>query len=1102
MFSYISFLFLLVQSITYGQTTYYIASAGSDSNSGITAGSPFQSITKINQLPLQAGDSVLFRRGDTFRGTLMIRRSGLANRSIVYDAYGTGQKPVIAGSIPVTNWSTAGGDLWKASCPSCGNSITGLYRNNKALPLGRYPNGDASNKGYLTIQAHTDKNQIVSQEHLPTTIDWKGAEAVMRPTQWIIDRAIIDHQVGDALYLINNSNYSPADGWGYFIQNHLATLDQNGEWYFDSANKTLWLYSAQTNPNSQTITATMQSRGIDAATVSNVVLRNLHITQTLNQGVRLSDIASFTMINNEITNSGEDGIAMEGAGTNVLIENNRIVDVNNNGVQIGTYQTITFKGNSLRRVGLVAGRGKGGDGHYNGLQSTANANVLIENNIIDSIGYNGVTFWNNTLIQRNVISNYCMTKSDGGALYAWNYPKYSMTNIQIISNIIYNGIGAPEGSLRKEYSGANGIFLDDCVENVELKNNTVFGNHQWGIYLHATSNITLTGNTSFDNGVSQFVMYHNGGYCPFQNNVVKYNSFVSRQISQLTADYESNTTDLAQYGTIDSNYYARPFSEPYTIQGIINSTQGGIYRLEDWKSFSNGKDIHSQRSPVTYNLYKNEGSGGKTRINSTFETSTDGWFILYSRYNNAEAAQDNTNKLDNGSLRVGFTNPSGQSGSYAQAVKPVAFIKGKTYVLRFDAVASVNVSILVYLRQYGSPFKEYERRYSPLITTTRKSYELFFTASDSDENAVVLFQIDGEGPTFWLDNVRLQEDVPIRNEPNEFITLFYNPTPKDSLIALTGNFRDVKNQAYTHSVILKPFTSLILLRDTLPLAPADLSLSLQSAKRILQINEPTALKLRISNQGTTPASLARWTYRSPANLQLIRENGQPYEDNVLTGTVSQLAPLADTSFTFSVKPMVAGLYRMAAQLTTATSPDPDSSPNSGTADGEDDAAMTELRAVGLTTNVYESPNPNQRVLPPVISTQPKTNPALADLSLRMVVSSRTAALGKVITFTLYVDNEGGSTANGVQLQVQLPDGLEYVTTETWQANGSSLTASLASVPSGSTIGTSFQARLKLPGRWINRAQINVSSVADPDSTPGNGFSNGEDDQAQIDIRSQ
>ena len=101
------------------------------------------------------------------------------------------------------------------------------------------------------------------------------------------------------------------------------------------------------------------------------------------------------------------------------------------------------------------------------------------------------------------------------------------------------------------------FFLDDCVENVELRNNTVFNNHQWGIYFHATSNITLASNTSFNNGVSQFVMYHNAGYCPFRNNVVKDNIFVSKHPSQLTAQYESNTTDLAQYGEIDSNYYAR-----------------------------------------------------------------------------------------------------------------------------------------------------------------------------------------------------------------------------------------------------------------------------------------------------------------------------------------------------------------------------------------------------------------------------------------------------------------------------------------------------------------------------------------------------------------
>ncbi len=1091
--------FISIASNSLAQTTYYVASTGKDTNDGLSVNTPLQTLAKVNSLSLKPGDKVLFRRGDTFRGTLTIRKSGSASLPINFDAYGSGPKPIISGAVPVTNWSAVGGNVWKASCPSCGSAVTGFYQDGVALPLGRYPNADAPNKGNLTIRAHTEKYQIFSLEHLPTTIDWQGAEVVMRPTAWIIDRAVVDHQYGDALNLFNYSNYTPKDNSEYFFQNHPATLDQQGEWCYKSSDKTLQVYDTTGQINNRLLTATVYGRAVDIASSSYISLSNLQITQTLNTNLFAQNVSNLTLTNLDITNAGEDGLAITGTGKNLLLDGNTLLDANNNGIQLSTYQNVTLQRNSLRHVGAVTGRGKSGDGQYVGLQSTANANVLIQNNVIDSVGYNGITFSNNTTIRQNVISNYCICKVDGGGIYAWNGNKASMNNINIISNIIFASPDVRGKYAYQDYS--IGIFLDDCVENVTIQNNTIFGNTQWGVFLHGTPNIVFTDNTLFDNYASQLVVYHNGGLCPIRNDQIKRNVIVSKLSSQLIAQFESNTNDLLQYGMIDSNYYARPFDETATIMGIINSTQGGRYELKDWRTFSGGLDLHSKGSPITYKPYKNEGAGGINRINSTFDVDSDDWFLIYSRYNNGEVTQDNTNKLDGGSLRVGFASPSGQSGSYAQAVKRVPLTKGKTYVLRFDAVATVDVNVLVYLRQYGPPYKEYDRRYSIPISTTRKSFELPFTASDSDTNAVVLVQIDGEGPTFWLDNIRLQEDVPIRNNPDDFIKLYYNPTLKDSTITLTGIYRDVKNQVYTGSVLLKPYTSIILLKDTLPVSVADLTLSLQSDKRVLRVNEPTRLSLRISNQSKKPAALARWTYRLPANLQFISADGQPYSDNVLTGTVSSLGPNCDTTFTFLVRPTKEGLFRTAAQITTATSPDPDSTPNSGTADGEDDTAIAELRVGGLSTNVYESPNPNQRILSPLAFNQPAPNPNKADLSLRMEVSKRTPTVGQVVTFTMYINNAGGGDVQSVQVQNELPRGLELANSTNWTVDGRYLSITIPSIPANTTTSASFQARISTPGVWINKAQISSSSITDPDSTPGNGFTNGEDDEAETDIRS-
>ncbi|WP_179020660.1 right-handed parallel beta-helix repeat-containing protein [Winogradskyella forsetii] len=80
------------------QTNYYFSSStGSDTNIG-SLSSPFESVSKLNTLVLMPGDNVLFKRGDTFIGQILIDQSGADGSPIVFDSYGTGDLPVLSGS--------------------------------------------------------------------------------------------------------------------------------------------------------------------------------------------------------------------------------------------------------------------------------------------------------------------------------------------------------------------------------------------------------------------------------------------------------------------------------------------------------------------------------------------------------------------------------------------------------------------------------------------------------------------------------------------------------------------------------------------------------------------------------------------------------------------------------------------------------------------------------------------------------------------------------------------------------------------------------------------------------------------------------------------
>ncbi|HTD39955.1 MAG TPA: right-handed parallel beta-helix repeat-containing protein [Mucilaginibacter sp.] len=68
---------------------YYVSNSGNDENSG-SKNKPFKSIIKINTLHLQTGDTVYFKAGQTFNGTLLLVHgiNGSSKNPVVITSYG------------------------------------------------------------------------------------------------------------------------------------------------------------------------------------------------------------------------------------------------------------------------------------------------------------------------------------------------------------------------------------------------------------------------------------------------------------------------------------------------------------------------------------------------------------------------------------------------------------------------------------------------------------------------------------------------------------------------------------------------------------------------------------------------------------------------------------------------------------------------------------------------------------------------------------------------------------------------------------------------------------------------------------------------------
>jgi hypothetical protein len=83
----------------YAETVYYVDAAnGSDANDGLTPEKPWKTINKVNNSIFVPGDSILFKRGKTWRETLTPPSHGASGNNIMFGAYGTGDPPKIDGS--------------------------------------------------------------------------------------------------------------------------------------------------------------------------------------------------------------------------------------------------------------------------------------------------------------------------------------------------------------------------------------------------------------------------------------------------------------------------------------------------------------------------------------------------------------------------------------------------------------------------------------------------------------------------------------------------------------------------------------------------------------------------------------------------------------------------------------------------------------------------------------------------------------------------------------------------------------------------------------------------------------------------------------------
>ncbi len=561
------------------QTSYYVSSSeGNDSNAGTSTSHPWKSLEKVNSFKPSAGDKILFKRGDEWEGTLVISASGTTGNPITYGAYGTGEKPRIYGSQEITGWELHSGNIYKAKVTK---NINQLFLNGERIQLARIPKS-----GYFNVTSVSNATTF-SSSALKAGINYVGAKAIIRTNKWGMATKIVSASSSQQLTINSAPSYTITEGDGFFLNNKLEFLTNPGEYYYNSATKTVYLWT----PNG---------------------------SSPLNEGVRGSSIPSQITINNqdyitienlELAHSSEIALSLDYCD-NIVINKVDIINPDSKGINInhdtnGFYRNITIIGanhmafhaqmtsnssiidNKIKDTALfdnlgLTGMGNEQDGRA--LTNTAGTNNIIQYNYIENVGYSGIT-WSTqkTVIDKNFITNSCLVKDDGGAIYSFSpSPTINVSDgSEVTNNIILNTRGNNDGT-NSAYSSGFGIYMDNNIKNVVIKNNTVAYSGFASIYLHDNNNITVDRNTIFD-GLYGIYSDEENGDCKITNNIV--------YVFEKNFENYSNTRIVGERNGASHTYSNNKYYNPYRKTELFRS-QNNFINFSSWQD-NTGQDEDS-----------------------------------------------------------------------------------------------------------------------------------------------------------------------------------------------------------------------------------------------------------------------------------------------------------------------------------------------------------------------------------------------------------------------------------------------------------------------------------------------------------------------------
>lgn len=587
LFSFVCILLLI--SCTSHRKDFYVFQTGTDSNPG-TKNKPFRTIQKAKKTVSEivstgsVKDITVWIGGGTynFDETLVFgpEDSGSGEGSVVYRGM-PGESVEFSGGFEIKGWEKRSDGLWsvRIDLQKIGNNdFRELFIDGQRAIRARQPDTGffrvaEVGKDRRTNFRYNDKDFTLpenpSEVELVLLHDWSISRISLSGIDTVKHVITAKDSIGAKcidFFNIDNWEKNPR----YFLENSMAFLNNEREWYFDKKEGLLYLkLSENASPvNMKVIIPSLANNLLRIAGTETKKIKNIHFenitfsycswllpsegyagiqacffdprgtTTTWNVIPAAIDVTwseNCSFVDCRFTHLGGSGVWLGTGSVNCKISVCKFEDISGNGIMIGEGNDRTVEGGlwwekrpdqvasgNIVESSVITACGLqffGAVGIWCGL--TANTSIL--NNQIFDLPYTGISvgwMWSpvptpcrENKLEGNHIHHVMQLLSDGGGIY--------MLGLQPGSRIVNNQIhDIPLNTGRAE---SNGMFLDEGTTNVEVSGNLIYSIAKSPLRFHKATINLVKNNVLACSGDNPPVRYNN---TPVENIVLENNQIL------------------------------------------------------------------------------------------------------------------------------------------------------------------------------------------------------------------------------------------------------------------------------------------------------------------------------------------------------------------------------------------------------------------------------------------------------------------------------------------------------------------------------------------------------------------------------------------------